>query len=126
MIEEDADASNAVVLGTLSVYSEYACAFFDSGATHSFISSAFIRKHALSVFAIEYDLYVATQLGVDIVPDRACVNCPIVIAGHELLAYLHVMSMKDYDINLGTDLLSSSRAVVDCYAKIEKIDFKIP
>ena len=106
--------------GTLSVYSEYACALFDSGATYSFIFSAFIRKHALSVFAIEYDLYVATQLGVDIVPDRACVNCPIVIAGHKLLACLHVMSMKDYDIILGMDLMSASHAIVDCYAKEKK------
>ena len=124
MTEEDAHASNAVVSGTLSIYSEYACALFDSGATHSFISSAFIRKHALSVTAMEYDLCVATPLGVNIVLDRACVNCPILISGHELLAHLHVMSMKDYDIILGMDFLSASHAVVDCYAK--KVDFKIP
>lgn len=44
----------------------------------------FIQKHALAVSAIEYDLYLATALGVDIVLDRACVNWSILIASHEL------------------------------------------
>ncbi|XP_039121048.1 uncharacterized protein LOC120257830 [Dioscorea cayenensis subsp. rotundata] len=44
LTQEDAHAhaSNAMVLGTLPVYSAYACDLFDSGDMHSFISSAFI------------------------------------------------------------------------------------
>ncbi|XP_039115873.1 uncharacterized protein LOC120251417 [Dioscorea cayenensis subsp. rotundata] len=124
MTEEDAHVSNAVVSGTLSVYYVYACALFDSGATHSFISTVFIRKHALPVITVEYDLCVTTPVGVDVVLDGACENCPIIIDGHELLARLHVMSMSDYDIILGMDFLSACHAVVDCHAK--RVVFKIP
>ena len=76
MTWKDAQASNAMVSGTLSVYSTYAYALFDSRATHSFMSSAFIWNHALPITIIEYDLYVATPLGFDNVLDRACVNLP--------------------------------------------------
>ena len=123
MTKEDAHASKAVVSGTLLVYSAYSCALFDLTATHLFIFLAFIWKHALPVTAIEYNLCVVTLLGVDIVLDRACVNCPILIAGHELLARLYVMSMKDYDLILGMDFLVASHAVVNCYGKM--VDFKI-
>ncbi|XP_039119537.1 uncharacterized protein LOC120255830 [Dioscorea cayenensis subsp. rotundata] len=118
LTQEDTHASNAVVSGILSVYSTYACVLFDSGATHSFISSAFIRKHILHVTTFEYDLCVATLVGVDIVLSRACENCPIIVAGHELLARLHVMGMIDYDIIFGEWIFPSRfHLVVDCYAK---------
>ncbi|XP_039134461.1 uncharacterized protein LOC120271845 [Dioscorea cayenensis subsp. rotundata] len=61
---------------------------------------------------------------VDVVLSRACENYPIIVAGHELLARLHVMSMTDYDVILGMDFLSKFHAVVDCYAK--RVVFKIP
>lgn len=41
MTEQDAEASNDGVTGTLSLFSKYAKVLFDSGATHSFISIAF-------------------------------------------------------------------------------------
>ena len=50
-------------------------------------------------------------------------NCLILIVGNELLARLHVMSMKDCNNILGMDFLSASHAVVDCYTR--KVDFKI-
>ncbi|XP_039134254.1 uncharacterized protein LOC120271646 [Dioscorea cayenensis subsp. rotundata] len=124
MTKEDAHVSNAVVSVALSVYSVYACALFNFRATHSFISSTFIRKHALPVITVEYDLCVTTPVGVDVVLDRACENCPIIIVGHELLARLHVMSMNDYDIILGMDFLSACHVVVDCHAR--RVVFKIP
>lgn len=50
-------------------------------------------------------------------------NCPILIVGHELLARLHVVSLKDYDVIFIIDFLSSSYTVVDNYAK--RVVFKI-
>ncbi|XP_039146889.1 uncharacterized protein LOC120284161 [Dioscorea cayenensis subsp. rotundata] len=123
MTEEDAHVPNAMVLGTLSVYSAYACALFDFGATHSFISSTLIRKHVFPVIAVEYDLCVTAPLGVDVILDRACENCLVIIIGHELLAHLHVIKMSDYDVILGMNFLSACHAVVDCHAK--RVVFKI-
>ncbi|XP_039117946.1 uncharacterized protein LOC120253765 [Dioscorea cayenensis subsp. rotundata] len=103
LTQEDAHASNAVVSGTLPVYSAYACVLFDSRATHSFISSAFVRKHALPAVVLDYDLSVATPVGDALVISTVCVNCPVVIDNHVLLADLHVMSMKYFDVILGMD-----------------------
>ena len=72
---------------------------------------------------MEYDLCIATPLGVDVVLNRACVSCPIVIAGHELLACMHVISMKYYNVILGKDFLFGSYAEIDCNAK--RVVFKI-
>lgn len=72
---------------------------------------------------MEYDLYVATLLGVIVILDRACVNCLIVIDGHEILAHLQVIHMKDYVVILQKDFLFAAHAVVNCYAK--RMVFKI-
>ncbi|XP_039118126.1 uncharacterized protein LOC120254039 [Dioscorea cayenensis subsp. rotundata] len=124
LTQDDAHASNAVVSGTLPVYSAYACVLFDSGATHSFISSAFVQKHALPTVVLDYDLSVATPVGDALVISKVCVNCPVVFDNHMLLADLYVMSMKDFDVILGMDWLSSTHVVVDCHRK--RVDFRIP
>lgn len=84
-----------MVLGTLSIYSIYTYVLFDSR------KHAFIWKHVLLVIAIEYDLCAVTPLLVNIFLDRTCVNCLILVVGHELLARLHVMSMKAKDVIFG-------------------------
>lgn len=101
MMKEDAHAFNEVVSGALYVYSAYSCALFDSGGTHSFVSSIFIQKLVLTISAIDYDLCVATPLEVNIVLDRACTNCLILIVSHELLAQFHYMNMKNNDVIFG-------------------------
>lgn len=99
LTEEDAQASNALVSEILPVvYFAHACVLFDPRATHSFISSVFVQKHSLPAITLDHDLYIATTVEHAVVVDKACVGCLIWIKGHELLANLHVMSMKDYDI----------------------------
>ena len=39
---QDAQASNTVVTGTLTICSRQALVLFDSGATHSFVSPSFV------------------------------------------------------------------------------------
>ena len=43
----------------------YACVLFDPGAMHSFISSAFIWKHALLVTTMDYALQENYSLSTD-------------------------------------------------------------
>lgn len=54
--------------------------------------------------------------------DKTCVNCHVMIDGHELPANLHVMSMKDNNVILGMDWLSFTHTV-ECHGN--KVDFKI-
>lgn len=44
MMEEDAAASNTVIVGNISIALQYVYALFDFGPTHSFISTKFVKK----------------------------------------------------------------------------------
>ena len=48
MVQEGAQNDQNVVIGMFSINSFPASVIFDSGATHSFISSGFIRKHGIA------------------------------------------------------------------------------
>lgn len=91
---------------------------------HSFISSVSVRKHAFPTISMDHDLSVSTPISNVLLVDRGYVNCLVAIDDHQLLADLHVMSIKDFDVILGMDWLSSTHAVVDCHGK--RVDFRIP
>ncbi|XP_077225770.1 uncharacterized protein LOC143858961 [Tasmannia lanceolata] len=88
LTEQDAMASNAVVTGTLPVASVYACVLFDSGASHSFISSQFIVKHGLVHEPLDVELCVDTPVGGSLITDRICKSCAVKIGDRELPADL--------------------------------------
>jgi len=46
--EEEEGGDNGVVIGTIFLFSILACTLFDSGATHSFISEAYIKLRHVS------------------------------------------------------------------------------
>lgn len=51
---EEAQTSSAAVLSMLNVYGFFACALFDSGASHSFVTSHFVKSVGLVVHPLEY------------------------------------------------------------------------
>lgn len=62
LTQEDAHAANAMVSSILPICSIYVCFLFDFGVMHSFISYAFVWKHALPTISFVYDLCVATYV----------------------------------------------------------------
>ncbi|CAJ2662068.1 unnamed protein product [Trifolium pratense] len=100
LTRQDAQASNAVVTGILSICSQEAHVLFDPGATHSFVSLWFASRLGKNSSFLDEALVVA--LPVDLV----------------------VIDMIDFDVILGMDWLSSHHATLDCYNKIVK--FEIP
>ena len=84
MTHEDAQTSNAVVTGTILVSSVYAHVLFDSGVTHSFVSTKFAMKHNLLIELIDVDLCVNTPVTSVIVVNHVCKSCKIII---EILSY---------------------------------------
>ncbi|XP_062176061.1 uncharacterized protein LOC133881117 [Alnus glutinosa] len=100
------------------------CILFDSGATHSFISSAYVKLCQLSTELLDESICVATPVG-DTVTCRKCVdNCPIIIEGRKLPARLAVFSMLGFDVILGMDWLSRYDASIDCHKK--EVTFRLP
>ncbi|XP_040384740.1 uncharacterized protein LOC121055750 [Oryza brachyantha] len=57
---EEAQAAPEVILGTFSVNSVPATVLFDSGATHSFISSKFVGMHGLRKEKLRNPMWVST------------------------------------------------------------------
>ncbi|CAJ2645621.1 unnamed protein product [Trifolium pratense] len=124
LTRQDAQASNAVVTGILSICSQDAHVLFDPGATHSFISLWFASRLGKNSSVLDEALVVALPVGDKLFAESVYHSCDVSIAGQILFADLVVIDMIDFDVILGMDWLSSHHATLDCYNKIVK--FEIP
>ncbi|KAA0051426.1 gag protease polyprotein [Cucumis melo var. makuwa] len=113
----EAERAGTVVTGTLPVLGLYTLVLFDSGSSHSFISSAFVLHARLEVEPLHHVLSVST-------PSRECMlstekvkACQIEIAGHVIEVTLLVLDMLDFDVILGMDWLAANHASIDCSLK---------
>ncbi|XP_038988015.1 uncharacterized protein LOC120112523 [Phoenix dactylifera] len=124
LTQQDAQASNTAVTGTLLVHSTYAYALFDSGATHSFISSTYVHKHDIFCSPLERELCVSTPAGGKMITSLICKSCPVIVEGRDLKADLIVMDLHEFDLILGMDWLAIYHATIDCFSK--RVTFRIP
>lgn len=62
-------------------------------------------------------LRVSSPLGVSVILENICRDCPIRIGDYVLPADLIIMQMKDFDLILGMDWLSVYHAHLDCFQK---------
>ena len=103
-----------MVIGIIPVSTNYAYALFDPGATHSFISSNFAKKHNFKFEPLESKLCVDAPVGGVVVTDSVYKSCVVKIADRELLVDLTLLEMQDFDIIFGMDWLAAHYAIVDC------------
>jgi hypothetical protein len=61
-VEEAQEAPN-VVLGMFFVNDTFAVVLFDSGASHSFISAAYVEKHNLPISLLKCQMIVSSPGG---------------------------------------------------------------
>ncbi|XP_004309643.1 PREDICTED: uncharacterized protein LOC101314428, partial [Fragaria vesca subsp. vesca] len=99
----------AGVEGTILVYDLLASVLFDTGATHSFISSSMVRALGLTPTPLTRSLCVSSPLSVSIELGTLCDAFSIVISGREFLASLIVIPDRSYDVILGVDWLRPNR-----------------
>ena len=92
----------------------WARVLFDSGASHSFITTSCVRELGLEVEALEKPLYVSSPLETRVGVDLICRGCELEISGILLTVDLRVMDMSEFDVILGMDLLMAYRVVIDC------------
>ena len=114
---QDVQALDTVVTGILPLFSNFAKNLFDSGSTHSFISSRYAKLCDKKPGLMDYDLFVATPMGDSLVCNSILKSCVIQIEDKEMLADLILMDMYDYDVILGMDWLAAYHASVDCFRK---------
>ncbi|GFY99446.1 hypothetical protein Acr_13g0008460 [Actinidia rufa] len=100
----------SVIRGTFPVFNSWATVLIDTGASCSFIASAFAFALGLEVDLLDSTLLVDTPVGGVVPLNRVCRGCVLVIADRRIEADLVVMDMSGFDIILGMDWLSSNRA----------------
>ncbi|KAL0536730.1 hypothetical protein IC582_025690 [Cucumis melo] len=113
----EAERAGTVVTGTLPVLGHYALVLFDSGSSHSFISSAFVLHACLEVEPLHHVLSVSTPSGECMLSKEKVKACQIEIAGHVIEVTLLVLDMLDFDVILGMDWLAANHASIDCSRK---------
>jgi len=108
-----ATGTSTVVTGQLPVANYDAYALFDSGATHSFMSSK-VAKHLDSTKdRINQPFRTALPSGEILLSNYWLRNVPIIICGRTLYVNLIIISMNDYNVILGMDFLRKYNAVID-------------
>ncbi|XP_043705297.1 uncharacterized protein LOC122655133 [Telopea speciosissima] len=96
--------------GTISIASIPAYDLFDSGASNSFVSSSFAKRLGISPKGLAQGLAVSTPTGGVVGLDTIYEPCPIWICGHDMIAHLVELDMRDFDAILVIDWLAAYRA----------------
>lgn len=103
MTQQDAQASNTVVTGTLPIHSFDVKVLIDFGPTHSFVSYKFAEKFKKTPEPLNCDLSVATPLGDFVIIDCVFKHCVIRVGDRELSVDLVLLDIRDFDVILGMD-----------------------
>jgi hypothetical protein len=106
-----------VVLSEFLVSSVLETILFDSGASHSFISSSFVEKHDIPTVLLKLPLITRTPGG-DIQCHLGCSRVRINLSGVEFLADSVVLKSKGIDVILGMDWLSLHGGHIGCADKV--------
>ncbi|XP_058220362.1 uncharacterized protein LOC131330699 [Rhododendron vialii] len=88
---------------------------FDSGASHSFISTTCVTALALETEPLSKSTKVVSPTGGSITVNLVCRGCELEVANLRLTCDLKMIDMVDFDVILGMDWLSAHRAVIDCH-----------
>ncbi|XP_070005375.1 uncharacterized protein [Nicotiana sylvestris] len=123
MARQDAEASNAVFTGIITIGSYGSYALIDPGSTYSYVSPSFSIYLERGVESLNVIYIVLTPVGETISVDRVYRDCVIFIQGKDTVVDLLVLPMSDLDVIMGMDWLASCYASVDCHSKLIPFDF---
>ncbi|CAH9107428.1 unnamed protein product, partial [Cuscuta europaea] len=114
MVMNQAQANaNDVVSGTFLVNSEPAYVLFDSGASHSFISSNFVKRLKIEP-TTRIDLNVRTASDKIVTCGNVYSNISVLICESNLPGDLIQFDLEDIDVVLGMDWLGKYKARILC------------
>jgi hypothetical protein len=75
---------------------------FDSGASHSFISAAYVKKHNLPLALLKCQMIVSSLRG-DMPARQLCPKVNLNIRGVDFVTNLIVLESRGIDVKLGMD-----------------------
>jgi hypothetical protein len=117
---EEAQEAPDVVIGMFLINDTSAVVLFDSRASHSFISAAYVGKHNLPLALLRCQMIVSSSGG-DMPARQLCRKVNLKIRGLDFVANLIVLESKGIDVILGMDWLSKYKVLIDCAKKSIKM-----
>jgi hypothetical protein len=123
MTSDEAQQAQDVVLGMFLTSSHPATILFDSGASHSFISSSFVARHNLLIATIKYTMLVSSPGG-EMRTKHICLAVSITIRAVDFSSNLILLDSNGIGIILGMDWLSKYDGVIQCARKAVKLTKK--
>ncbi|XP_024028209.1 uncharacterized protein LOC112093626 [Morus notabilis] len=109
-------ANNTVVEGMLLISHSLAHVLFDTGATHSFMSSSFVQALKLKSKSLETPMTLNSPLGC-VEVTIVCRLCEITIEDERLRVDLVILPMSLFDVVLRMNWLARYGVIVDCYRR---------
>jgi hypothetical protein len=117
---EDAQQAPDVVFGMFLANSNPTTVLFDSGASHSFISSRFVATHNLPIVTMNHTMLVSSPGG-EMKTRRMCPAVSVSIRGVDFLSNLIILGSLVIDIILGMDWLKKYNGVIHCAKHVVQI-----
>jgi hypothetical protein len=117
---EEAQEAPDMVIGTFSINDTSAVVLFDSRASHSFISVAYVEKHNLPIALLRCQMIVSSPGG-DMPSRQLCPKVNLKIIGLDFVINPIVLKSRGIDIILGMDWLSKHKVLIDCAKKSVKL-----
>ncbi|GMN29116.1 hypothetical protein TIFTF001_044318 [Ficus carica] len=109
MTKEEAAAETSTV-----VNNQYANVLFDTGASHSFVSSIFAKRLGIDKDILSQGFTTTLPSGEVMMSTHWLRAVPVRIVDRELYSNLIVLEMFDYDLILGMDFLGKYNASIEC------------
>jgi hypothetical protein len=117
---EDVQAAPNVIIGMILGNVNNAIVFFNSGASHSFITANFVQKYNLPLSMLKNRMVVSSPGG-DMHARHVCTKVSILIRGVEFVANLIVFESKGIDVIFGMEWLSKHNGLIDCSKKAVRL-----
>jgi hypothetical protein len=102
MTSDEAKQAQDVILGMFLENSHLAIVLFDSGASHSFITSSFVAKHNLPIANMKHTMLVSSPGG-EMRTKHICSAVSISIRGVDFSSNLILLDSMGIDIIPGMD-----------------------
>jgi hypothetical protein len=99
---EEAQEAPDVVIGMFFINNTSVVVLFDSGASHSFISTAYVKKHNLPIALVKCQMIVSSLKG-DMPTQQLRLKVNLQIREVDFVANLIVLESKGIDVILGMD-----------------------
>jgi hypothetical protein len=117
---EEAQEAPDVVIGMFFINDTSAVVLFDSGASHSFISAAYVEKHNMPIALLKCKMIVSSSGG-DMPARQLCLKVFLKIRGVDFVANLIVLESRAIDVILRMDWLSKHKVLIDCAKMFVKL-----